>query len=33
YLLPFEIIGVILLVAVLGAVFLVRKVKTTEEEV
>ncbi|QER41346.1 hypothetical protein F1847_00800 [Thermodesulfobacterium sp. TA1] len=31
YLLPFEIIGVILLVAVLGAVFLVRKVKTTEE--
>ena len=30
YLLQFEIIGVILLVAILGAVFLIRKVKTFE---
>lgn len=30
YLLQFEIIGVILLVAILGAVFLIRKVKTVE---
>ncbi len=30
YLLQFEIIGVILLVAILGAVFLVRKLKTVE---
>ncbi|MBO8143026.1 MAG: NADH-quinone oxidoreductase subunit J [Thermodesulfobacterium sp.] len=30
YLLQFEIIGVILLVAILGAVFLIRKVKTAE---
>lgn len=30
YLLQFEILGVILLVAILGAVFLIRKVKTVE---
>ena len=32
YLLQFEIIGVVLLVAILGAVFLIRKVKTVEQK-